>query len=222
VVQEGVLIPLLLLLLLAKFVQDAGRPYLDESLREEEVTRPDVVVMNNAAAFTSWYQVRRLIRARAHASTLTAGAEHAVCAQTMASHVEWAQLFVDYLRNGSVFTPPASVVGREGLQKPMQLLWYSPPFIVSPAHPGTPTVTAQRMVVMDSVMTSALKDLPVTIIDTTTVSRARWEAAYDGLHYLSAGEHGWRGATSTMLFQIVLNTLFPTCRAGVVASPEQT
>jgi hypothetical protein len=58
---------------------------------------------------------------------------------------------------------------------------------------------------------------PVVVVDATTVTLSRWEAAYDGLHYLqggSADEDTWRGSVSGMVFHIAMHAVMPEC--GVV------
>jgi hypothetical protein len=55
------------------------------------------------------------------------------------------------------------------------------------------------------------------VVDATTVTLSRWEAAYDGLHYLqggSADEDTWRGSVSGMVFHIAMHAVMPEC--GVV------
>jgi hypothetical protein len=165
-------------------------------LPQQEDTRPDVFVLSHAAAYAAWYE-------------------------SMDEHRTWMNELVRYL--GDAVEHPATVPGRPGLNKPMQLLWYAAPFVLSQAHAGTPHVTTHRVLAMDRAARHAMTKIGVPILDATMMTQSQWEAAYDGLHYLRGSNDNWNGNVAVMVFHAGLNAIFPDCdssNSGVDADPS--
>ncbi len=53
-----------------------------------------------------------------------------------------------------------------------------------------------------------MRSIGADIVDLTNVSAPYFEGAYDGLHYLNTA---CSGRVSTMMFHVVMNTMFPHC-----------
>jgi hypothetical protein len=92
--------------------------------------------------------------------------------------------------------------GRPGLSAPLRLIWFAAPFVFSPAHAGTEHVSTYRVLTFDRMCREAMKAMGVPIADATAVTQSMWEAAWDGLHYLSGSNDNWNGQVSNMVFQV--------------------
>ena len=63
-------------------------------------------------------------------------------------------------------------------------------------------------VCMRACVQESMRALGADIVDLMTVSQSYFDGAYDGVHYLSSGA---MGRVSHMMFQVIMNTLYPTC-----------
>ena len=79
--------------------------------------------------YTEWWRCRRV--------------------QTVDNHAKWLAEFKAYLQDGKMLTTPPKVPGRPGLSKPMRMIWYAAPHVVSPAHSGTDYVSNHRVLNLD-------------------------------------------------------------------------
>ena len=125
--------------------------------------------------------------------------------------MEWMSNLTSYLGEGRVLDRPPAVAGRPGLSRPMRLIWYGAPFIFSQAHSGTDYVTTARHQKFDKYAQGVMRKLGVPVVDSGTITQSQWESAYDGLHYLLGAHDNWSGCTAAMVFQTVMNVIFPTC-----------
>ena len=192
---------------------------------DQEDERPDVFILNNAAAYSTWYQVR--MRPHTHALSRNVCFRDAISCvfhyrstdlcclrcppQTLNTHANWMTDLVGYLDGGKMLTDPPVFPGRPGVSKPMRLIWFTPPFIFSQAHAGTEHVTTHRQQVFDAASRDMLKGTGVIVFDGATITKAMWESAFDGLHYLRGLDDNWFGTTANMVTQALLNVIFPTC-----------
>jgi hypothetical protein len=121
-------------------------------------------------------------------------------------HERWVDALVEYLDGGRVLAHPSK--GR-----PMRLVWLSPSFIFSQAHPGTDFVSTHRLVTYNEYVVKRLKglDAEIPVVDGTSITKSMWESAYDGLHYLRGSNDNWYGSVSSMVFHAVLNAIYPDC-----------
>ena len=116
-----------------------------------------------------------------------------------------------YLGEGEMITNPPAVAGRPGLSRPMRLIWLGAPYVFSQAHEGTEHVTTYRHQTFDKYAQGVMRKLGVPVVDAGTITQSQWESAYDGLHYLLGSSDNWNGLTSAMVFQAVMNVIFPAC-----------
>ena len=180
----------------------------------EEESRPSVFLLNHAAAYAAWYQVPfplLMMLCEGLAPSDCVCVWLCVCGQSWDSHVAWMGNLTRYLDNGKVLSHPATVAGRPGISRPMKLIWFGAPFVFSPAHAGTDYVTTYRHQKYDRYAQGVMRGLGVPVVDAAAVTQSQWESAYDGLHYLRGGNDNWIGSTSGMVFQVILNTIFPNC-----------
>jgi hypothetical protein len=102
------------------------------------------------------------------------------------------------------------------------LLWFAAPFVFSPAHAGTDHVSTHRVLTFDRMAREAMQKIGVPIADATAVTQSMWEAAWDGLHYLSGSNDNWNGHISNMVFQARGQSgtlrVFPACVEVAAAS----
>ena len=139
---------------------------------------------------------------------------HRCFPQTFENHKKWMADLQAYLENGKVIANPAPVPGRPGLSKPMKLIWFSPPYLFSQAHEGTDYVTTYRQQVYEAYARKVVEGMGIPVADAGIITKAMWEAAYDGLHYLKGSSDNWYGSVSSMVFQAILNVIFPDCSSG--------
>jgi hypothetical protein len=103
------------------------------------------------------------------------------------------------------------VTGRPELSAPLRLIWFAAPVVFSQAHAGTDYVTTHRVLTYDRMCRDAMTKIGVPILDAAMLTQSRWEAAYDGVHYLSGSNDNWNGHVSWMVFHAAMNVLFPKC-----------
>jgi hypothetical protein len=65
---------------------------------------------------------------------------------------------------------------------------------------------------MNQMSRLAMKSMSIPILDAMVVTQSMWESSNDGLHYMSGHQSDvWKGHTGSFVFQVALNTIFPTC-----------
>ncbi len=131
--------------------------------------------------------------------------------QSWDNHVKWVDDLLAYIDNGKMLGKAPAVPGRPGINRPMKLIWFTPPFIFSQAHAGTDYVTTHRQQTYDRYVRNKMESIGVPIVDASAITKGQWEAAYDGLHYFMGANDLWYGSVSTMVFQAILNIIFPDC-----------
>ena len=125
--------------------------------------------------------------------------------------MKWVDDLLAYIDNGKMLDNAPAVPGRPWLNRPMKLIWFTPPFIFSQAHAGTDFVTTHRQQTYDRYVQQKMREIGVPIADGTAITKAMWEGAYDGLHYLRGSADNWFGSVSSMVFQMIWNVVFPEC-----------
>ena len=95
----------------------------------------------------------------------------------------------------------------------MKLIWLSPNFIFSPAHEGTDYVTTFRHQYYDEYARREMAKIGVPLVNGHEITKSQWESAYDGVHYMKGLSDIWSGCVANMVHQVVLNVIFPTCKA---------
>jgi hypothetical protein len=100
----------------------------------------------------------------------------------------------------------------------MRMIWYGMPFVFSPAHAGTDYVSTHRVLTFERMSREVVTAMGVPIADGSMVTQSMWEAAYDGLHYLRGSNDNWNGHISSVVTQVILNTIFGKCGADTGAA----
>jgi hypothetical protein len=94
--------------------QDSGLPLTSSPLGRDpnwpkrEDTRPDVFLINHAAAYTAWYSVSRRCRT-VHVPPRRGDAVSVL--QNTGNHTRWLREFLEYIDNGRMITDPPAVAG---------------------------------------------------------------------------------------------------------------
>ncbi len=128
--------------------------------------------------------------------------------------MKWVDDLLAYIDNGKMLDNAPAVPGRPGINRPMKLIWFTPPFIFSQAHAGTDYVTTHRQQTYDRYIQQKMREIGVPILDGTAITKSHWEAAYDGLHYYRGSQDNWNGCISNMVFYAMLNEVFGECVNG--------
>ena len=85
-------------------------------------------------------------------------------------------------------------------------------------------LTTARAALMSAYSANRMREYGVPIIDGGIVTQSRWDSCTDGIHYASSfgklSDVTWSSQVSTMLFHIVLNTVFPDASCLQPAEPE--
>ncbi len=131
--------------------------------------------------------------------------------QSWENHLKWVEDLLKYIDRGKVLDKAPAVPGRPWINRPMKLIWFTPPFIFSQAHEGTPFVTTYRQQTYDRHVQGKMREIGVPIADGSSITKSMWEAAYDGLHYYRGGGDNWHGSVSSMVFQAIMNVIFDGC-----------
>ena len=121
--------------------------------------------------------------------------------------------FVKYIGYGEHIRNPRTFADRPGVSTPMKMIWLSPNFVFTPAHEGTDYVTTFRHQFYDEYARQEMRKIGIPIVAGSEITKSQWEAAYDGLHYLRGANDNWNGCVANMVFQAVMNVVFPSCKA---------
>lgn len=95
----------------------------------------------------------------------------------------------------------------------MRLIWMSAPTVFSGARPYNIHLTTHRTQLQTELSERVMRELGVPIVDAAKITRSRMDASYDGIHYANNGQEAdeWVSQVSNMVYQVVLNTIFPDC-----------
>lgn len=106
------------------------------------------------------------------------------------------------------------LAGRPSISTPARFVWFTAPSVFSQARSGNIYLSTARARLQSKYIADAMRELGFPIVDAEIITQSRWDASYDGLHYASAGgtvDESWYSQVSYMVYQAVLNTVFPTC-----------
>ena len=94
----------------------------------------------------------------------------------------------------------------------MRMVWFSAPATFSHARTGNIYMSTHRTTRFTQHMEGVMRDMGVPIVDGRAITQSRWDASYDGLHYASViNGDNWGSQVASMEYQVVMNTVFPTC-----------
>lgn len=112
------------------------------------------------------------------------------------------------------------LAGRPLLSLPTRFIWFSAPRVVTQARPENVYLTQHRVIEFEKYSKSVMRGMGFPIFDAGMMSQSRWDASYDGLHYLlQYSPDNWASHTSNMMAQAMMNVIFPTCSAVAADDP---
>lgn len=137
-------------------------------------------------------------------------------------HARWMHDFGRYTKYGQVFQNPAQYPDRPNISRPSRLIWFSAPAVVSQGREHNTYITTQRAKAQEEYSVELMKRMGVSIVDGWRITQSRWDASYDGIHYLlQFGPDYWVSHTSNMVTQVLFNVIFPNC-SGPSTVPTNT
>lgn len=104
--------------------------------------------------------------------------------------------------------------GRPYLNTPTRFVWFTGPAVFSQARPQNVYLTTPRAALQSAYSEAIMREFGFPIVDGLAISQSRWDACTDGIHYASAVfsiNDGWASQVSTMMYQAVMNAVFPDC-----------
>lgn len=164
-----------------------GAEHLYSGLETDtETTRPDLFIANGALAYESMLNSVETIRS-------------------------WTADFVKAVRESASFNESISTGGDQREKfKPMRSLWVKGPSIFSQPHGAAESISISRASLFDTLSTNLAIKAGWEVLDADVITRCRWEDAWDGLHMLREANGDWKGLTSAMVTEAMLNAAFNT------------
>eukprot|EP00298_Acanthocystis_sp_HF-20_P021250 c27490_g1_i1.p1 GENE.c27490_g1_i1~~c27490_g1_i1.p1 ORF type:complete len:305 (-),score=84.55 c27490_g1_i1:86-1000(-) len=194
------------------------------SLNETESSRPDVFVWNSAMAYAAqdltWNEFQKFVR------DVKTYFDDGNLVQNNKENIISK---LPYVLNSEKRKEISGILSEEGQEMAsnclnitditeekkniMQTVWYTPPFIYSQAHAGSPWLTSHRVTKYHHYSMKEFSRIGFKIADAYQILQSRWEESHDGLHYMKPriGTHAGLGTASAMAAQATLNSIFPTC-----------
>ena len=123
---------------------------------------------------------------------------------SLAFHEQWVSELKTYLADAKRVQHPAVVKQRPGVSAPSRLIWFTGPAVFgNDGSKANALVSTARAAAMDMHAKQVMQDLGFPIVDAWSITQSRWDEYIDGVAL--SPELEW------MVYQVVLNTLFPTC-----------
>lgn len=107
--------------------------------------------------------------------------------------------------------------GHPELAKPVKLIWIAAYTTFERARPSAINdyVTLHRTELFTRLTQDMMKSIGVPIVDAANLTRSRWEATWDGMHFAAMLQgDNWGSQVASMFYQMVLNTMFPLCSSN--------
>jgi len=159
-----------------------GAEHLYSGLETDtESTRPDIYIANGALAYETLLNSVDTLRS-------------------------WTADFVKAVNESNLLDSSSLSNGEKF--KAMRRIWVKGPTIFSQPHASGESISISRACLFDALSTTLAKKAGWEVLDADMITRARWEDAWDGLHMLREANGDWKGLTSAMVTEALLNAMF--------------